>query len=83
MTSPDPVPGPVPVLVEDCTVLQAGDRIDVHLAGDLYYRGLVEETMPLLHVVWARELGTGERRMFSTDENRIFQQPPPATPGKL
>ena len=83
MTSPDPVPGPVPVLVEDCTVLQAGDRIDVHLVGDLYYRGLVEETMPLLRVVWARELGTGERRMFSTDENRIFQQPPPATPGKL
>ncbi|MGX5359078.1 hypothetical protein [Kocuria sp. KH4] len=51
MTSPDPVPGPVPVLVEDCTVLQAGDRIDVHLVGDLYYRGLVEETMPLLRVV--------------------------------
>ena len=84
MTSHDPPPHPDPVLVEDCAELQAGDRIDVHIVGDIYYRGLVEDTLPLLHVVWAREVGTGERRMFSITDNPVFRHPPPhtATPGK-
>jgi hypothetical protein len=53
--------------------LQHGDHVTVHGNGQIRYSGYVDDTMPLLNIVWIRELRTGERKMFSTDECHIFR----------
>jgi hypothetical protein len=54
-------------------VLQHGDLVDVHSKGKLRYSGYVDDTMPSLHILWVREVPTGERKMVSTDEYRIVR----------
>jgi hypothetical protein len=53
--------------------LKPGDRVHVHENGPGRYSAYVEETMPQLSIVWIRELQTGERRMLSTKECRIYR----------
>jgi hypothetical protein len=55
------------------TALRSGDRVEVRGNGHTHYSGYVEDTMPQLNIVWVRERRTGERRMLSTDECRIFR----------
>ncbi|MGM0931060.1 MAG: hypothetical protein ACQEXN_15340 [Actinomycetota bacterium] len=56
--------------IAQSTALQRGDRVEVQGKGygHLGYDGYVDDTMPHLNIVWVRELGTGERKMLSTDE---------------
>jgi hypothetical protein len=53
--------------------LRHGDLVDVHSKGKLRYSGYVEDTMPSQHILWIREVPTGERKMVSTDEYRIVR----------
>lgn len=57
----------------DSLACQRGDRVVVCRNGHVPYEGHVEDVSPQLDIVWVRELGTGERRMLSTDECRIIR----------
>ena len=57
--------------ISDPSHLSTGERIDVHSWDAILCKGLVEEVMPKLRVVWVRDLRTGERKMFCTDEHQI------------
>src|SRR5687767_2654596 len=48
--------------------LRAGDLVEAHRDGVVHHRGIVEETVPALGVVWIRERATGNRRMLDTDD---------------
>jgi hypothetical protein len=52
-------------------LLRPGDRLEIRSPGYPAYTGLVEDSMPLLDVVWIRDLITGERKMLSTAEHRM------------
>lgn len=49
-----------------CTV-HPGQRVEVWVGQELRCRGLVEEFVPQLGVVWIREAGIGERKMIATE----------------
>lgn len=49
-----------------CTV-HPGQRVEVWTGQELRCRGLVEEHVPQLGVVWIREAGIGERKMIATE----------------
>jgi len=55
------------------STFKQGDRVHVHENGTGRCSGYVEETMPQLNIVLIRELETGERRMLSTKECRIYR----------
>ncbi|MFE4229992.1 hypothetical protein ACFRJ8_19135 [Arthrobacter sp. NPDC056886] len=57
----------------DSAALRPGDHIDVHVDEHTRYSAYVDDTMPQLNIVWIRELRTGERRMLSTDEHRLYR----------
>ena len=57
----------------DAIALRLGDHVDICGIGHTRYSGYVEETMPRMNIVWVRESGTGERRMLSTEECRIYR----------
>lgn len=44
-----------------------GQRVEVWKGQELRCRGLVEEFVPQLGVVWIREAGIGERKMIATE----------------
>lgn len=44
-----------------------GQRVEVWEGQELRCRGLVEEHVPQLGVVWIREAGIGERKMIATE----------------
>jgi hypothetical protein len=56
------------VPAEDLGRLRPGDRLEAHRDGMVRHRGVVEETVPALGVVWIRERGTGARKMLATDD---------------
>lgn len=53
--------------------LQHGDLVDVHSKDKLRYSGYVDDMMPSHHILWIREVPTGERKMVFTDEYRIVR----------
>lgn len=57
-----------PVHVMDLGRLRPGDRLEAFRDGYVHHRGVVEETVPHLGVVWVRTTGTGERRMVTTED---------------
>jgi len=48
--------------------LRAGDLVEAHRDGVVHHRGIVEETVPALGVVWIHERTTGNRWMLDTDD---------------
>lgn len=60
----------------DPAIIRHGDRVDVHGNGHTRCSGYVEDMFPQMNIVWIRELRTGERRMLSTDEYRIYRPQP-------
>ena len=55
-----------PVHAMDLNGLRPGDRLEAFRDGYVHHRGVVEETVPDLGVVWVRATGTGERHMVTT-----------------
>ena len=46
--------------------VRSGQRVEVWKDQELHCRGLVEEHVPQLGVVWIRGAGIGEQKMIST-----------------
>ena len=57
----------------NCAALLHGDLIEVEENGGTSYSGYVEDTLPQIDIVWIRDLRTGERRMLSTEDCRIYR----------
>jgi hypothetical protein len=58
-------------LITDPSRLRPGDRVDVHSWDSVLCKGRVEAIMSKMRVVWLRDLRTGERKMFCTDEHQL------------
>ncbi|MFE7629000.1 hypothetical protein [Kocuria sp. NPDC057446] len=48
--------------------LRPGEQVEAHRGAVLHHRGVVEETVPHLGVVWIRDISTGTRKMLSHDD---------------
>lgn len=52
--------------IDDLTTVHVGHRLEAWSGGILVHRGIVEEKLPELGVLWIRESGTGQRKMLDT-----------------
>ncbi|MCG2624803.1 hypothetical protein LVY72_23215 [Arthrobacter sp. I2-34] len=55
----------------DAAVLRAGDKVTFINRGGHRRHGTVDEAAHWLNIIWIRDARTGERNLFSTDENEI------------
>ncbi|MFF0989367.1 hypothetical protein [Kocuria nitroreducens] len=52
----------------DWGMLRPGEQVEAHRGAVALHRGVVEETIPHLGVVWIRDSSTGTRKLLSHDD---------------
>lgn len=48
--------------------LRPGEQVEAHRGAMMLHRGVVEEAVPHLGVIWIRDISTGTRKLLSHDD---------------